>query len=73
MKLIDVDAELARLDREIEKSALEAKKLSGKLGNARFVDNAPEEVVAKERQKLSDVESTLAQLQEKRAAIADMA
>ena len=71
--LIDVDAELARLDREIEKSALEAKKLSGKLGNAKFVDNAPEEVVAKERQKLSDVESALAQLQEKRTAIADMA
>jgi valyl-tRNA synthetase len=71
--LIDVDAELARLDREIDKNALEAKKLTGKLGNAKFVDNAPAEVVAKERQKLSDFESSLTQLQEKRAAIADMA
>ncbi|MDG1818520.1 MAG: valine--tRNA ligase [Porticoccaceae bacterium] len=71
--LIDVDAELARLDREIEKNALEAKKLTGKLGNAKFVDNAPAEVVAKERQKLSDFESSLTQLQEKRAAIAEMA
>jgi valyl-tRNA synthetase len=68
-----VDAELARLDREIDKNALEAKKLTGKLGNAKFVDNAPAEVVAKERQKLSDFESSLTQLQEKRAAIADMA
>ena len=71
--LIDVDAELARLDREIDKNALEAKKLSGKLSNAKFVDNAPAEVVAKERQKLSDFESTLTQLQEKRTAIAEMA
>jgi valyl-tRNA synthetase len=71
--LIDVDAELARLDREIDKNALEAKKLTGKLSNAKFVDNAPAEVVAKERQKLSDFESSLTQLQEKRAAIADMA
>jgi valyl-tRNA synthetase len=71
--LIDVEAELARLDREIDKNALEAKKLTGKLSNAKFVDNAPAEVVAKERQKLSDFESSLTQLQEKRAAIADMA
>ena len=71
--LIDVDAELARLDREIDKNALEAKKLSGKLSNAKFVDNAPAEVVAKERQKLSDFESSLSQLQEKRTAIAEMA
>ena len=71
--LIDVDAELARLDREIDKNALEAKKLTGKLSNAKFVDNAPAEVVAKERQKLSDFESSLSQLQEKRTAIAEMA
>ena len=71
--LIDVDAELARLDREIDKNAIEAKKLSGKLSNAKFVDNAPAEVVAKERQKLSDFESSLTQLQEKRRVISEMA
>ena len=71
--IIDVDAELARLDREIEKNALEAKKLSGKLSNAKFVDNAPAEVVAKERQKLSDFESSLTQLQDKRKVISEMA
>jgi len=71
--IIDVDAELARLDREIEKNALEAKKLSGKLSNAKFVDNAPAEVVAKERQKLSEFESSLTQLQEKRSVISEMA
>jgi valyl-tRNA synthetase len=71
--IIDVDAELARLDREIEKNALEAKKLSGKLSNAKFVDNAPAEVVAKERQKLNDFESSLTLLQEKRSVISEMA
>ena len=50
--LIDISAELARLDREIDKIALEAKKnYPGKLSNEKFIGNAPVEVVAKERQK----------------------
>ena len=71
--IIDVAAELTRLDREIDKIAIEAKKLEGKLSNGKFVDNAPAEVVAKERQKLEEFEGSLAQLKEKRSAIADMA
>ena len=70
--LIDVDAELARLDREIDKISIEVKKLSGKLSNTKFVDNAPAEVVAKERQKLEEFEGSVSQLQEKRSAIAEM-
>ena len=71
--IIDVASELTRLDREIDKIAIEAKKLEGKLSNGKFVDNAPAEVVAKERQKLEEFEGSLAQLKEKRSAIADMA
>tara|TARA_B110000240_G_scaffold126495_1_gene140807 strand:- start:2612 stop:5476 length:2865 start_codon:yes stop_codon:yes gene_type:complete len=71
--LIDINAELARLDREIDKISLEAKKLSGKLSNEKFVGNAPAEVVAKERQKLADFESSLSQLNQKRNSIAEMA
>ena len=71
--LIDIDAELARLDREIDKIGIEAKKLTGKLSNPKFADNAPAEVVAKERHKLEDFEGSLSQLQEKRSAIAEMA
>ena len=71
--IIDVDAELARLDREIDKLGIEAKKLSGKLSNPKFADNAPAEVVAKERQKLEEYEGSLTQLQEKRSTIAELA
>ena len=49
--LIDKDAEVARLNKEIEKLQKELARLSGKLSNAKFVDNAPAEVVAKEKAK----------------------
>ncbi len=47
--LIDKEAEIARLGKEIDKLAKEVSRLSGKLGNANFIDKAPAEVVAKER------------------------
>jgi len=62
--LVDVDVELGRLAKEQEKLEKEIGRLSGKLGNARFVDNAPADVVAKEMEKLSNAETTLGQLQE---------
>ena len=62
--LIDVTAELARLAKERDKLEKEIARLSGKLGNAKFVDNAPADVVAKEKEKLSNAEATLNQLQE---------
>ena len=52
--LIDLDAEKARLDKEIARIGKEIAKCEGKLGNARFVDNAPAEVVEQERQRLAD-------------------
>ena len=59
--LIDKEAELARLTKELEKLEKEHGRLSGKLSNANFVERAPEPVVEKERQKLADVETSLAQ------------
>jgi len=55
--LIDKAAELTRLTKEIGKLQGEIKRLSGKLGNENFVAKAPEAVVAKEREKLSDYQS----------------
>ncbi|HEY8386236.1 MAG TPA: valine--tRNA ligase, partial [Porticoccaceae bacterium] len=68
--LIDKEAELARLGKEIERVTREAERIRGKLGNSSFVDKAPEAVVAKEREKLADYESALVRLEAQRAEIA---
>ncbi|KAA3634312.1 MAG: valine--tRNA ligase, partial [Proteobacteria bacterium] len=69
--LIDRDAEIKRLTREIEKLTSDREKTAKKLGNANFVDRAPAEVVAKERDKLDrieqDIEALGAQLEKIRA------
>ena len=62
--LIDVEAERARLTKEIEKIKIEVKKCEGKLGNASFVDRAPPEVVEQEKARLAEWQAKLAQLQE---------
>ena len=62
--LIDKDAEVARLGREISKLESDLSRLNGKLNNAAFIDKAPAEVVAKEREKLQAQQHALATLQE---------
>lgn len=52
--LINVEEELARLDKELKKWESEVKRVQGKLSNERFVANAPEAVVAAEREKEKD-------------------
>jgi valyl-tRNA synthetase len=52
--LLDIDAELARLNKELEKWAKEVKLVQGKLSNERFVSKAPDAVVAEERKKEAD-------------------
>jgi valyl-tRNA synthetase len=67
--LIDIVAETARLEKELEKWAKEVKLVQGKLSNERFVSKAPDAVVAEERAKEQDyldkyatVEKRLAEL-----------
>jgi valyl-tRNA synthetase len=57
--LIDKQAELDRLEKNMSKLQSEFDRLSGKLSNAKFVENAPETVVNNEREKLADAESAL--------------
>ena len=52
--LVDLDKELARLDKELKDLDKEVARLEGKLNNAGFVSKAPLEVVEKERAKLDD-------------------
>ncbi len=51
--IVDLSAERTRLAKEIKRLEGEVKRLDGKLSNAKFVANAPEEVVEEEREKLS--------------------
>jgi valyl-tRNA synthetase len=62
--LIDVDAERARLDKQMEKTKAELAKANGKLANENFVNNAPEAVVTQERQRVAEFEKTITQLTE---------
>ena len=60
--LIDVEAERARLTKEIEKIQAEVKKCEGKLANPSFVDRAPPAVVEQEKARLAEWQTKLAQL-----------
>ena len=68
--LINVQAEQARLTKEIEKLQIEISKINNQLSNTKFVDNAPPAVVAKERERLSNSSSSVAQLQEQLVKLA---
>ncbi|HEY8586491.1 MAG TPA: valine--tRNA ligase [Rhodanobacter sp.] len=67
--LIDLGAEKARLAKEMARIEGEIKKCEGKLGNAKFVANAPAEVVAQERQRIADWNTTLGALREQAAKL----
>jgi valyl-tRNA synthetase len=60
----DVSAELARLDKRRAKTQQERDRATGKLANANFVANAPDSVVAQERERVAEFERQLAQLTE---------
>ena len=69
---VDLDAEKARLAKEMGKLSGYITGLNKKLGNEKFVANAPEEVVAGEREKLSTAETELARLQEAANRLAEI-
>jgi valyl-tRNA synthetase len=62
--LIDKEIEISRLDKEINKLENDLSRLRGKLNNAAFVDKAPLEIVASERDKLQTQEQSLVVLKE---------
>jgi valyl-tRNA synthetase len=49
--VIDLAAERTRLDKEMAKADADIKRVDAKLGNAKFVANAPEEIVEEEKEK----------------------
>ena len=66
---IDVEAELAKLNKELEYLLGFKKSVEKKLGNERFVANAPAAVVEGERKKLADADAKIANIQASIAAL----
>ncbi len=59
------DKEISSLTKELERLQSKVTGLEGKLSNERFVQNAPETVVANERKKVSDAQAKMKQIQER--------
>ena len=70
--LIDKDAELARLAKEIEKQDKLIGGIEKKLGNEGFIAKAPDAVIEKERGKLAEFQSAKKLLEEQQVKIAAM-
>ncbi|WP_404376767.1 valine--tRNA ligase [Vreelandella aquamarina] len=70
--LIDKDAELARLAKEIEKQDKLIGGIEKKLGNEGFIAKAPDAVIEKERGKLAEFQSAKKLLEEQQAKISAM-
>jgi len=63
--MVDIDKELKRLNNELEDVKYEIKRAKGKLSNDGFVNNAPEELVEGEKQKVKEYEAKKEKLQER--------
>ena len=67
--MIDVEAEIAKMEAQLQHLEGFLAGVKKKLSNERFVQNAPEAVVAMERKKQSDAEEKIASLKESIAAL----
>ena len=70
--LIDIDAERSRLTRQQDKVNAELRRSNGKLGNEKFVNNAPADVVRQERERVAEFERTIAQLNEQLEKLSEL-
>ena len=68
--LIDVAEEKARLEKTLDKLGKEIGGLKGRLGNPKFVESAPEDIVAEARENLAAREAEAGKLQDALARLA---
>ncbi len=61
--LIDKDAELKRIEKEIQKLEKDLPRVQNKLSNQGFLDKAPDSVINREKSKLESMQSALENLQ----------
>lgn len=62
--LIDLDAECSKLEKQLAKLNKELKGISGKLKNKKFLENAPEKIVEKEKEKFTEIETKVIKTRE---------
>jgi valyl-tRNA synthetase len=62
--VIDLAAEKVRLDKELAKADADIQRVDAKLGNEKFVANAPEEVIDEQREKRDEAEARKAKILE---------
>jgi valyl-tRNA synthetase len=70
--LIDIAAELARLDKALAKANGNLEGIRKKLGNEAFVARAPEDIIEKEREREAELVDEIARLSASRARIAEI-
>ncbi|MBM2320429.1 MULTISPECIES: valine--tRNA ligase [Marivita] len=70
--IIDVAEEKARLEKSLQKLAKEIGGMKGRLGNPKFVESAPDEVVEETRANLAAREDEAAKLQEAMDRLAEL-
>ena len=68
-ELVDLEEEKARMQKEIQKLEQEVARSEKKLGNEKFVANAPEAVVADEKAKATEWQQKLAAAKERIAQL----
>jgi valyl-tRNA synthetase len=61
--LIDKDAELKRLNKELQRYRQEQEQIGNQLQNKNFTDKAPTEVIGKKRERLQELDRALGELQ----------
>jgi len=71
--IIDVDAERARLEKQQDKLSADLARNRAKLDNANFVNNAPADVVTKEKQRSDELQKQLGQLGEQLEKLNELA
>ena len=67
--VVDLAAERQRLAREVDRAAKEIAFLEGKLGRPDFVERAPAEIVARERERLAEQQAAREKLTASLAAL----
>ncbi|MEM1390381.1 MAG: valine--tRNA ligase, partial [Pseudomonadota bacterium] len=71
-EFLDVEAEIQRLAKALEKLAKEIGGLSGRLNNQAFIAKAPSEIVAEQRIKLAGLETTQSKLKAARDQLSEV-